>query len=64
MDFIVGSLTTGRRLRLLTVEDTCSCECLAIEAGVSSLTGQHVVYVFTRLADQHRRPQTIRRGKR
>lgn len=58
MDFIVDRLTTGRRLRVLTVEDTFSRECLAIEAD-SSLTGQRVVQVLTRLADQHRCPQTI-----
>jgi putative transposase len=58
MDFIVDSLTTGRRLRLLTVEDTFSRECLAIEADVA-LSGQRVVQVLARLAAQHRCPQTI-----
>lgn len=58
MDFIVDRLTTGRRLRLLTVEDTFSRECLAIEADVS-LTGQRVVHVLNQLADPHRCPQTI-----
>jgi len=58
MDFLVESLITGRRLRLLTVADTFSREGLAIEADVS-LTGQRVVHVLARLAAQHRRPQMI-----
>ena len=58
MDFLVDSLQTGRRFRVLTVVDTYSRQCLAIEADVS-LTGQRVVQVLDRLAAQERLPEQI-----
>ena len=48
MDFVSDSLADGRRLRLLTVVDTCTRECLAIEVG-GSLRGSDVAGALTRL---------------
>jgi putative transposase len=58
MDFVSDALADGRRLRLLTVVDTCTRECLAIEVG-GSLRGPDVASVLTRLGLQRSLPERI-----
>jgi putative transposase len=49
MDFMADQLVDGRRLRLLTVVDVCTRECLAIDVG-RALRSEDVVRVLTKLA--------------
>jgi len=49
MDFVSDSLSNGRRLRILSVIDNYSRECLATEAD-TSIGGQRVVRVLNRIA--------------
>lgn len=58
MDFVADSLADGRRLRVLTIVDDCTRECLALEVD-TSLTGSRVVSVLERLADTRGLPQSI-----
>ncbi len=58
MDFMSDSLYDGRRFRLLTVVDTVTRECPAIEVG-QSLTGQRVVAVLDRLKGVRGLPNVI-----
>jgi len=58
MDFIFDQLTTGRRLKCLTVGDDFTREALALEAG-HSLTGRHVVEVLERLVRERSAPASI-----
>ncbi len=58
MDFMADQLYDGRRFRLLTLVDTATRECPAIEVG-QSLTGQRVVSVLNRLKGTHGLPQRI-----
>ena len=58
MDFMSDTLADGRRLRLLTVLDTCTRECLAIEVG-SSFRGTDVGSVLTRLGLERGLPEKI-----
>jgi putative transposase len=58
MDFMTDQLYDGRRFRLLTVVDTVTRECPAIEVD-RSLTGQRVVTVLNRLKAWRGLPQRI-----
>lgn len=58
MDFMTDSLYDGRHFRLLTLVDTVTRECPAIEVG-QSLTGQRVVTVLNRLKLARRLPKVI-----
>lgn len=58
MDFMTDSLYDGRRFRLLTLVDTATRECPAIEVG-QSLTGQRVVAVLNRLKGSRGVPNVI-----
>ena len=49
MDFVADQLADGRRIRMLTVLDLFTRECLEIAVG-RSLTGQDVVRALERLA--------------
>lgn len=59
MDFVADALFDGRRLRTLTIIDNYTRECLAIEVG-SSLRGEQVVSVLSRLARQRPLPRFIK----
>jgi len=48
-DFVSDTLASGRRIRVLTVIDEATRECLALEAD-TSLTGARVVSVLNRIA--------------
>jgi putative transposase len=48
MDFLTDSLADGRRFQVLTIVDTVSRVCPAIEVGVA-LTGERLVAVLERL---------------
>ncbi len=58
MDFMSDTLADGRRLRLFTVLDTCTRECLAIDVG-SSFRGLDVARVLTRLGLDRGLPEKI-----
>ncbi len=58
MDFMTDSLYDGRRFRLLTLVDTVTRECPAIEVG-QSLTGQQVVAVLNRVKVTRGLPNVI-----
>ncbi len=58
MDFMTDSLYDGRRFRVLTLVDTVTRECPAIEVG-QSLTGQRVVTVLNRLRVARGLPNVI-----
>ena len=60
MDFVSDQLANGRRLRLLTVVDEYTRECLAVEVD-TSLTGQRVTSrVLDRLQAVRGRPEGTR----
>jgi len=59
MDFVSDALFDGRRLRALTVVDTYTRECLAIEVG-QSLKGEDVVNVLDRIKADRDLPSTIK----
>lgn len=58
MDFILDSLVSGRRIRLLNVVDDCTRECLAAELD-TSLPGERVARVLDRLAFERGLPELI-----
>jgi putative transposase len=58
MDFIFDQLTTGRRIKCLTLGDDFTREVLALEVG-HSLTGASVVRILDRLAEERGVPATI-----
>jgi len=58
MDFMTDTLADGRRFRTLTVIDDFTRECLAIEVDFS-LTGERVVRVLDRVADERGCPEAI-----
>jgi putative transposase len=58
MDFIHDQLTTGRRLKCLTIVDHCSREAPAIHAD-HSVRGKHVVEILERLRAQGRLPKVL-----
>lgn len=59
MDFVSDALFDGRRLRALTVVDTYTRECLAIEIG-QSLKGEDVVRTLERITGERGWPGTIK----
>ena len=58
MDFVQDQLVTGRRVRLLTVVDDFTRECLAIEAD-TSLPGERVKRVLNRIKQVRGLPEQI-----
>ena len=59
MDFVADALFDGRKLRMLTVVDCFTRECLAIDVG-QSLKGDDVVDSLNRIAAQRGLPATIK----
>lgn len=59
MDFVADQLFDGRKLRMLTVVDLYTRECLAIDVG-QSLKGEDVVRVLNGITEQRGLPQTIK----
>jgi putative transposase len=59
MDFIVDSLATGRMVRILSVVDAYTRECLALEADTSLGSGR-VTRVLERLIGERGRPENVR----
>lgn len=58
MDFVADSLASGRRIRVLTVVDDFTRECLATEVD-SFLPGVRVARVLDRVGAQRGLPETI-----
>ena len=58
LDFVSDTTEKGRMLRLLTVIDTYTRECLAIETD-TSLTGRRVTAALERILEQRPGPQTV-----
>jgi len=58
MDFVSDALSDGRKLRMLTVVDAWTRQCLGIEVD-TSLGGLRVSRVLTRLLAQHGRPRMV-----
>jgi putative transposase len=58
MDFVADSLAAGRRIRVLTVVDDFTRECLATEVD-TSLPGVRVARVLDRVGAQRGLPETI-----
>jgi putative transposase len=58
MDFVADNLFDGRRIRVLTVVDNFTRECLAATPG-QSLRGEDVVMVMERLRARRGTPQVI-----
>ncbi len=58
MDFMSDTLANGFRLRVLTILDTCTRECVSIEIG-RSFRGQDVAAVLTRLGMERGLPSVI-----
>jgi putative transposase len=59
MDFIVDGLATGRMVRILSVMDAYTRECLALEADFSLGSGR-VTRVLERLIEERGRPENLR----
>ena len=59
MDFVMDGLATGRALRLLTMVDNYTRECLAIEVD-SCLSSQRVTRVLQWVMEQREAPESIR----
>jgi putative transposase len=59
MDFIVDGLATGRMVRILSVVDAYTRECLALEADTSLGSGR-VTRVLERLISERGRPENVR----
>jgi hypothetical protein len=59
MDFMADALFDGRKLRMLTVVDLFSRECLAIDVG-QSLKGEDVARVLTAITEVRGLPCTIK----
>jgi len=58
LDFVSDQMTDGRRLRILTVIDNCTRECLALVAD-TSLSGSRVARELDLIIAQRGRPDTI-----
>ena len=58
MDFMADRLDDGRRIRILTVEDVFTRECLAVEVD-TSLVSARVVAVLARLVQARGAPRLI-----
>ena len=59
MDFIVDGLANGRMVRILSVVDAFTRECLALEADTSLGSGR-VTRVLERLIEERGRPESVR----
>jgi putative transposase len=59
MDFIVDGLANGRMVRILSVVDAYTRECLALEADVSLGSGR-VTRVLEQLIEERGRPESLR----
>lgn len=59
MDFIVDGRATGRMVRILSVVDAFTRECLALEADTSLGSGR-VTRVLDRLIEERGRPEAVR----
>lgn len=59
MDFVADALFDGRKLRMLTVVDLFTRECLAIDVG-QSLKGEDVVRVLNEIVAGRGLPRTIK----
>lgn len=59
MDFIVDGLGNGRMVRILSVVDAYTRECLALEADVSLGSGR-VIRVLEQIISEHGRPESLR----
>jgi len=59
MDFIVDGLATGRMVRILSVVDAYTRECLALEADTSLGSGR-VTRVLERVINERGRPDNVR----
>jgi putative transposase len=59
MDFVADALFDGRKLRMLTVVDLFTRECLAIDVG-QSLKGEDVARVLTAITQARGLPCTIK----
>ena len=59
MDFVADALFDGRRLRMLTVVDCYTRECLAIDVG-QSLKGEDVVSTLNRICAERGLPRAIK----
>lgn len=59
MDFMVDGLATGRMVRILSVVDAYTRECLAVEADTSLGSGR-VTRVLDRLIDERGQPENVR----
>jgi putative transposase len=59
LDFIVDGLATGRMVRILSVVDAYTRECLALEADTSLGSGR-VTRVLERLIGERGRPENVR----
>ena len=58
MDFMSDALANGQPLRVLTVLDTCTRECVALDAAVQ-FRGQDVAHVLTRIGAVRGLPAVI-----
>jgi putative transposase len=58
MDFMHDELVDGRRMRVLTIIDVFTRECLALEAR-KKFRGTDVAMVLGKLVEQHGTPETI-----
>ncbi|MCG8429007.1 MAG: DDE-type integrase/transposase/recombinase, partial [Chromatiales bacterium] len=58
MDFVSDQLHDGRKLRVLTVVDTYTRECLATEVG-QRLNSTNVVAVLSRIVAARGKPHRI-----
>jgi putative transposase len=59
MDFVADNLFDGKKLRMLTVVDCFTRECLAIHVG-QSLKGEDVVKVVGAIAAKRGEPKTVK----
>ena len=59
MDYVSDGLAGGRKIRALTIVDTYTRECLAMEVD-TSLPGLRVRRVLEQLTQQRLRPEEIR----
>ena len=58
LDFVSDQFTDGRRLRVLTVVDDCTRECLALVAD-TSLSGLRVARELDRIIEERGKPRMI-----
>lgn len=58
MDFVEDRLTNGRKIRTLTIVDSFTRECPALEVD-TSIGGRRVARVLERLAERHGAPEAI-----